>query len=542
MIGLKAGPTRIAPPVVVAVLVAWCAVHLTLRLALVDVMEVDHVEQAVAAQGFALSYGPRQPPLYTWLQLAAFEAFGVGQIAFVALKYALVAAFLLLYYGAARRLGMRGDVAALTVFSLSLLYQVGWKFHFGVTHTLLLSVAVAGAPFALAGALERPTPGRWALVGIVLGIGLMAKYGFAAYLLAFVCATAAVPTMRRAVSRAGLAAATGALVVTAAPIAVFVAGRLGTVGAVYETTLTRGDPSIGEGLLALALALAGFLAPLLVVVPAIYPRAFHAPVGESTTVSANSADWDRWFRVFHVTIALILLGLVLFGGLAQFKERWMHPFALLIPLWWFLRIDALYRQARRRHRTLLAIIIAWSVFVLGYRIALDSIGPPLCSGCRQFTPYSHLEDALEPRADEFVSFLVVDEHLAGNLRVRFPDHAVFTPRYPQLSPERFGFDRGGACALVWRAGKRPPPALTGDLWDRFGTRFPETTQIERVAVPLTVWRRRFPRWRADTPEPGAAFVWHYAVVRGCGAASPQARERTGQSSAADQPSRRSQLR
>lgn len=527
MTGLTAPAFPAPPRAIVAILMAWCGVHVTLRLLLVDVMEVDHVEQAVAAQGLSLSYGARQPPLYTWLQLAAFEVFGIGQFAFIALKYALVAAFLMLYYGTARRLGMRSDIAALAVLSLSLLYQVGWKFHFGVTHTLLLSVAVAGAPFALARALHRPTPARWAWVGFALGIGLMAKYGFAAYLAAFVCATAAVPAMRRAVPRAGLATAAGVLVVTGAPIGAFVLGRLGTVAGVYETTLTRGDAAIGEGLLALALALAGFLAPLLVVVPPIYPRVFHVPILASTTAPLTGADWDRWFKVFHATIALILLGLVLFGGLAEFKERWMHPFALLIPLWWFLRVDALYRAARRRHRTLLAIIVGWSLFVLGYRIALDSIGPPLCSGCRQFTPYAVLTDALEPHADEFVSFLTEDEHLAGNLRVRFPDHNVFTPRYPQLSPERFGFERGGACALVWRAGERPPAALTRDLVERFSARFPEDVDIERVIVPLSVWRRRFPRWRPDPPEPGAAFVWHFAIVPDCGAAPPGARAGAG---------------
>lgn len=511
---------------VVAVLLGWCVLHLALRIALIDVMEVDHVEQAVAAQGLAVSYGPKQPPLYTWLQLGANRLLGVGQGAFVALKYALIAVFLVAYYGAARRMGMARDVAALAVGSLSLLYQIGWKFHFGVTHTLLLSVAVALAPFALARGAARPGPWTAASVGAALGLGLMAKYGFAAYVIAFVAATATVPALARAWTPGRVAIAVLAAGAVASPIAWFVLTRLDTVSGVFNATMTaEADAGVFAGLTALVLATLGFLAPLVLVVAAVYPRVFVARVPHAGTAESgpSPADWDRWFAVFHAVIAVMLLALVLVGGVDRFKERWMHPFLLLVPMWWSLRAGALYTAARRRRRIMLGIVVGWSAFVVGYRVALDTIGPPLCSGCRQFTPYEVLETAIAPRSARFVSFLAEEEHLAGNLKVRFPDKAVFTPVYPGLGPARFGMVHAGACALVWRGEDPvPPPALRADLAARFETRWPEGGTSIRVRVPLADWRRRFPRWEADEGE--AAFAWRFAIVEGCGA-MPRRQER-----------------
>lgn len=48
------------------VLMAYCLVHLAIRLLLSNTFQVDGAEQVVDAQFFQLSYGNFQPPLVTW--------------------------------------------------------------------------------------------------------------------------------------------------------------------------------------------------------------------------------------------------------------------------------------------------------------------------------------------------------------------------------------------------------------------------------------------------------------------------------------------
>ena len=42
------------------------------------------VQEALAAQGWAWGYHPRNPPLHTWLLMASYSVFGVGLIGFAA--------------------------------------------------------------------------------------------------------------------------------------------------------------------------------------------------------------------------------------------------------------------------------------------------------------------------------------------------------------------------------------------------------------------------------------------------------------------------
>ena len=79
----------------------------------------------LAAQSWAWGYEPRNPPLYTWLLMGAYSAFGVTQIAHVFVKYALLLATFVFAYLCGRRLFKTPGYAELSALSLMLVHLVG---------------------------------------------------------------------------------------------------------------------------------------------------------------------------------------------------------------------------------------------------------------------------------------------------------------------------------------------------------------------------------------------------------------------------------
>ena len=74
-----------------ALLLAWAAVHVLLRLGLSSSLTADDAREAVLAQSLVWGYQDRQPPLYNWLVWGAFRLLGPGLLALTLLKYAVLA-------------------------------------------------------------------------------------------------------------------------------------------------------------------------------------------------------------------------------------------------------------------------------------------------------------------------------------------------------------------------------------------------------------------------------------------------------------------
>lgn len=622
-----AGPAWARTHVVIGLIVCWALSHLLLRIFLIPTLGVDHVEQAVAAQGWLLSYGPTQPPAYTWMQQAVFELFGPSIMAVVVPKYLLVTAFLIGFFAAARATGLRDAHAALAVFSLALLYQIGWKFHSGLTHSLLMSLAIALSLLTLVQVVERGRPLDYLRFGAAVGLGIMSKYGFAAFLFALLVAVLTDASMRARISRRGAALSTLVALAICAPLVWFGLTHIGTLAEVFRGTMAEAPVTAApapadnpqpvwylgrmEGLGSLALAVLGFLSPLWLLLVLVYPRVLPGlarPLYASTDAAPRSIRATRWagfMRRFFCGVAFVLLALVLIFGATRFKERWMHPFLLLAPIAFMHRVARSYpengwgavsdlshsvpqasyaasaglapataapvslptRGVALRHRVMLAVVMFFVVFVLGYRIAEQRLGPPLCGKCRELTPYARLAEALTPHLGSdggAWAVLAADEHIAGNMRMQFPKRAVFVPHYAAWSPQAFGMVASsaehwtgegaklkkndyatqilrrtasgsateaksdaattsagdttleGRCVLVWSGAEDGVPSvLRADLAERFATRMPETIMVERVEVPLAEFKARFPKWEREE-APGLAFAWRYAVVPDCG--------------------------
>lgn len=532
----------LAPGGVITLLALWALFHFLLRVFLIPTLGVDHVEQAVAAQGWLLSYSPSQPPLYSWMQYASNRLLGASTLAFIVPKYLMVLAFLTLYYAFARGSGLRNLYAALAVFSLALLYQVGWKIHFGMTHTLLMSLAIALTMLALVRVRRRGAGQDYVLLGVGMGVGVMAKYGFALFLLALGLTlifdrTRPAKGPWRPINGRRLLLALAVALLICGPLIWFGLSSFDALATVYRGAMVQSDTGVAaaagtawisgrlEGLVSLAVATLGFLSPLWLILVLCYPRVLPGlgGVGASSEEPPMAARWRGFLARFFLIMALLLVLMVLVGGATRFKERWMHPFLLLAPVALMHRVQRVYPASTLkdspRHRVMLGTVGFFVLFVAGYRIAEVQIGPPLCGKCRHLVPWDTLSEALTPElgpAGRAGSVLAIDEHIAGNLLIRFPDRPVFVPRYAAWSPSAFNMTLGAPCVVVWSGESRDMPTeLHHDLAARFATRLTSPPLVHEVSVPLESWRARYPGW-APGSSSAHAFVWHWAEVPGCG--------------------------
>jgi 4-amino-4-deoxy-L-arabinose transferase-like glycosyltransferase len=113
------------------------------------------------------------------------------------LRYALIAATGLLFYAALLRTVPSQRLAAAFSLSLVLFYWFGWEIHHSVSHSLALLAASLALFIAALVYAERPNSTRAFALGLVIGLGLMAKWSFLLVMLSLGLALALTPETRR---------------------------------------------------------------------------------------------------------------------------------------------------------------------------------------------------------------------------------------------------------------------------------------------------------------------------------------------------------
>jgi len=456
------------PVCILVIILAYVAIHAALRF-IRDTIGVDDVEQIILAQSWELGYNFRQPPLYTWLLVLVQDWLGPGLKPLVVLRYGCFALLFLFCYLAARRLPLEPRLAGLCVLSLTLLYQIGWKMHVGVTHTVLLSACVFATVWLLLRAVARPGAGTFFLLGAVAAIGLLAKYGYVASLALLIVPMLLQPAGRVALLRPAALLVPVIALIGISPYLYWVVSEGYDFAAMTGETLgSSGDwqatitPALGR----LAGAVAGFVAPLAFLVFLMMPRVL-LPAKRSDDGGAVPAfDAERWLR-YSLLLALLVLAAGAASGVAtEFKERWMHPFLLTVPLWLFARIAKVgygsdSPDGDRRLTWLWWAMIAVAGIAVLFRLGQDLYGEQLCGRCRLLVPFDRLADRLETAGFTGGTILASDEHIAGNLRAAFPDSRVLSQRYPFYVPPAVPASAGGQCLAVWNGseGETLPRAL-----------------------------------------------------------------------------------
>ena len=441
----------------------------------------------VITQALQPGYGS-QPPLYNWLQIAAFSVFGFGAPAIVILHFVLLWAVYVLVFLSARIVLDDEVKAAAVSLGLFAIPQIGWEALHSHTHTLLSLTLAAATLLAMLRVLER---GRWLdylVLGICFALGALAKYSFIPFAAALLIAAATIPGLRARVVSWRMAAAIVLALVLLAP-------HLDWVRAHIAETLSRTSKfkiDDDAGLFAAWRAASPRWSPAS---PATWGcRSGYSPwlpfcrsARRMTPAPSRPARPGLPHgRAFVLRVLLIALGIVLVAVLVtratEVKERWLQPVLFLLPLALMILVEP--RLNRFRERLLIALSAAIGViFMVG--LAVVYLLPDLHGGpFRASAPSARSPRTSAISASRTAMCSPRSHYIAGNLKLHLPERHGRRARVRPVAGRRGREVRAGAACLVRTARPAAQGAPRRCSTDSAGLTPSATRRPTRLSGPL----------------------------------------------------------
>jgi 4-amino-4-deoxy-L-arabinose transferase-like glycosyltransferase len=469
------------------VLAAYFLLQIVIRVSMPGSLELDEAEQAFAFQRLRLGYGT-QPPLYAWLQWLMFSVFGVNLFALAALKNLLLfATYLGMFYLARPMIGVGGAIAASA--SLILIPSIGWESHVDRTHSVLLTCVACATLWCYFALLRDPTTARYALFGLLVGLGLQSKYNFAIFIVGLASASLLSAQHRQTLwnRKAWVAAAIALLCLL--PHGFWLLNNLDAASSGTFYKMSKDDQDAGylrdvaRGLGNMLLAALAFITPLWLVYGLICRR-----YGRQAAIDWHNPDARFFVRLYLAFFAWMLL-LLLSGEVSTIQSRWMQPLLFSLPLAFFVVAPGLAQAAIFKR---IVYVAGFSAVIILLALPLRShLGPALGKHGRLHHPYPQLSAELARQFPQAHILIAGDRLEAGNLYFQRP--TLRTLVLDEVLEEAEQLE--GEVLLVARAGTQP-----GWL-ARFCTAYPLSTVRQLGRLDL--------RYGHDS---GQTMSFEYALV------------------------------
>lgn len=433
----------------------YVIVQAGLRLATSASLGRDDLIEAIVAQGWALGYNPTQPPLYTWLIVAASDLIGPGVGAHVLVKFGSLYLALLFYYLAAERALEDAWLAALATLAWPMTYMFGWDVTQNYTQSVLL-MALSSALIYLA--LRLRDGGSWAeylALGLVLGLGTLTKYGFALFAGTLFAAGLLDRRLRRALLNWRLVVVLLLALVMLAPHVLWLkfgphnlrGAFTGALQVGWKGTYWEG---VASGLLSMLRSSFDFLAPGVVVWAILFWRAL-LPGARGTPESRSTR---RLFGAWLLLSYTVLAAGVFFAGATTIKYHYMVAVLLPAPIWLMLRARDLGLESAKRpgwRGQAVSGAAALCVLAVVAVAAWRGFGAPEhCGRCYLHWDYAGVAKKLRAAGFTHGTIVADDHHVGGNLRTYFPDAPMYSLKFPDFVPPRRA-PGSGQCVALWDA-------------------------------------------------------------------------------------------
>ncbi|HTH45223.1 MAG TPA: glycosyltransferase family 39 protein [Oxalicibacterium sp.] len=405
--------------------------HIVIRVTLTDSLAMDESEQALAYAHLQLGYGT-QPPLYSWLQWLTFSTFGFNVFSFALLKNVILFALYAGLFVLARPLiGVGGAITASA--SMLLMPEIAWESQRDLTHTVLLTAIVCWTLCCYFAMLRKPATWRYALFGLLIGLGLLSKYNYTVFIGGLACASLAVREHRQIIwnNRIWLAAIVALLCIL--PHSLWLLTHLdaasdGTLAKMREGVTHSYFDNLLRGFGSMVWGAIGFLTPLWVVYLLCGWRAFRHP-----TIARRDTS-IRFFLWLYAAFFMLMCVILLTGHISNIKGRWLQQLLFPLPMLCFLLLPALARN--EVYRKILRVVAVLALLILiGIPLRVQ-LGPYLDKYSRSHYPYPQLSAELEQRFPRANTLIVGEKLTGGNLYFQRPSMRTFILDRFLAHPER----------------------------------------------------------------------------------------------------------
>jgi len=469
----------------------------------------DAISSELLQGHLAGGYQLRNPPLYEWLLWAMQQIIGPGPLSYLILRYSLIGVIGILFYLALLRTVASARTVAAFSLSLILFYWFGWEVHHSVSHTLpllaaSLSLFVIGIAYA-----EQPTAGGAFLLGVIIGIGLMAKWSFVLVVLSLSVAFA-VTRQTRAIY--GVPLTLLVLVGAVLPILPFALW----IGHFDPSLIASGflPPRVElsleqklDGAIAFVTSIPLVLLPWIVFVVFF---AWRCPQTPSKSLALSQAVAIRLASItaliFLAVMAVVLMANTASGsslfGITRFAIHYLFPFCLFasLALSGFLAPRVIVDQfAPRLGYASLAIAIIIFLLKLG-----SFYVQPHHSGGQSFLPYARLGDQLTRRGLGTSQFVTLSPRDAGNLAIYLPSARALSVS-ARIEPPPPDPVSNRPCVLFWGGEYSVPPEPLP----------PGDPSPDKLLKPLGIAGRAkdaediIVYWRKPLVGPQRRSAWHF---------------------------------
>jgi 4-amino-4-deoxy-L-arabinose transferase-like glycosyltransferase len=421
------------------VLAAYFLLQVVLRVSSPAMLDLDESESILTSRHLQPGYGS-QPPLYFWLQWLMFSIFGINVLALSVQKNLLLfCTYLAMFYTARTLIGIGG--AIIVAASLVLLPQIGWESQRDLTHSVLMTCIAALALWCYVGLLRHPGNMRYALFGLLIGLGLQSKYNFALFALGLVAASLLVREHRQAVWNRKVWIALAMLMLSLAPHGLWLLDHLDL--AIHSTREKMHGQDAGyasnvaRGLGSMVSASFLFVTPLWIVYGWIYWR--YRDRRRDQLRATLDRPQARFFLWFYLAAFACITALVLSGELTKIKDRWMQPILFLLPLAFFSVFPSLAGRTVCRS-------VLWTAGVFAVLI-LAGLSARAYWGKNTRAPFDELSAQLMWRFPQAKTLVASELTNAGNLYLHNPAWTVMLlpeilQRRPAISGDVLLIDSG----------------------------------------------------------------------------------------------------
>jgi len=314
-------------------LALFTAVWLGLLAAVRLTPPIDNIEQLLWSRTLAWGYY-KHPPLPSWILAGATAVLGHAAWVAALLGSLCVLITLVLYARLLERLAGRGFALLALLAALCLTYSTERLDYFN--HNTVMMVLTAATIARLWEVTQRPTPTGWSGVGLLLGLGLLAKYQMAVVALCVGLWWLRIGGWRVPAQRAGLALAALVAALVFAPHAVWlVQSGVAPLRYAEQSSLAAHLPWLQRPAATfwwLADWMANRLLPAWLLLAAV-ALVLRLGGGMPASVPATEADAPAarlrrdYLLLWGLGPALVMAALGLLGGI-HLQPKWSTAFAL----------------------------------------------------------------------------------------------------------------------------------------------------------------------------------------------------------------------